>query len=141
MDDFYEALAADKPGRAAIDSWYDSLRSLTLTTLAGALNRLKNTLSRRPYNMLFEIKESAAIYLKEHPEARKEGPVKECPDCNGEGFFLATYEDPEKPGVKNRVIILCGACENWRRQFGTTQGKVRLKKFEAEYHGYTIEGG
>jgi hypothetical protein len=138
IDDFYESTGIDPPQSAAVDSWFTHLSHLELGTLSAVMEKLKTELERRPYNMLFKIKEAALIYLRENPRARKDPDYGPCEDCNGEGFYVvkcAANGDSEK---RNSAIVLCGSCENWRKIYGSLEGKLRLKKFEAQYQGFEI---
>jgi len=139
INEFYESTAIDKPPQAAIDSWFDHLSSYSLQVLSGALNRLKTELARRPFNMLFTIKESIIMFMKENPEMVNDPEYGECAECNGEGIFFVKYASNGDKEKRNSAIILCGSCENWRKKYGSTQGKLRMKKFEAEYQGYEIQ--
>lgn len=139
IDDFYETTAIDRPPQAAIDGWFNHLSFLNLQVLSGALNHLKIELHRKPYNMLNTIREAAALYKREHPDANTKPDYGECEDCNGEGHFFVKYAANGGSEKKQSAIILCGSCENWKKKFGTTRGFLRMKKFEAQYQGYEVQ--
>lgn len=139
IDEFYTTSGIDAPPQAAIDSWHEHLRGYSITVLYGALNRLKLTLERKPYNMLQTIKEAAQVYVKEHPEARTAPDYGDCDECNGEGIFFVKFAANGEKEKKQSAIIVCGSCENWCKLYGSLEGKLRLKKFEAQYQGFEIQ--
>jgi len=138
IDEFYTTTAIDPPPPAAIDSWHDHLQYLSISALSGALNRLKTELSRKPFNMMFTIKEAAEIYMRENPESRHEPDYGDCDECGGEGIFFVKYAANGDSEKRQSAIIVCGSCENWRKLYGSLAGKVRMKKFEAQYKGFEI---
>ena len=138
IDDFYTTTAIDKPPPAAIDSWHEHLGYLSISALSGALNQLKTTLERKPFNMMFTIKDAAESYMKANPQTRQEVDYGECPDCKGEGIFFVKFARNGESEKRQSAIVLCGSCENWRKRYGSAQGKLRLKKFEAQYQGFEI---
>lgn len=139
IDEFYHNMAIDKPDQAAIDSWFEYLGGYSITVLTGALNHLRLTLERRPYNMMATIRQAADIYMRENPGSRSDPDYGECEDCGNEGIFHVNYApDQEFPEHKQSAIIICGSCENWRKVYGSTQGKLVLKKFEVEYRGFEL---
>jgi hypothetical protein len=139
IGDFYETTGIDRPPDAAIDSWFSHLSHLEIGTLSAVMEKMKTELERRPYNMLFKIKEAALIYLRENPRARKDPDYGDCDECHGEGVFFVKYAANGDSEKKNSAIVLCGSCENWRNKYGSLDGKLRMKKFEAEYHGYEVQ--
>ena len=139
IDEFYTTSGIDPAPPAAIDSWHQYLQSYSITVLSGALSRLKRELSRKPYNMLFAIKDAAELYKRDNPEAQKDQDYGECEECKGEGVFFVKYAANGESEKKQSAVILCGSCENWRKRYGTTRGFLRLKKFEAQYQGFEIQ--
>ena len=139
IKDFYESTGIDPPPAAAIDAWFFHLQSVDLTVLSGALKKMKTELERRPYNMLFKIKEFIKIYLIENPQVRKKIKDEPCEDCRGEGVFFVRYKATDGSDRMNSALILCGACENWRKIYSSLDGKLRMKLFEAEYKGYEVQ--
>lgn len=139
IDEFFDFIDQDRPPNKAINSWFGYFERLSLQTFAAVLDVMKAELDRRPYNMLNKIREYVSIYYREHPEARPKLPDEECTDCFGQGYFIAKYTGPD--GRPATGLILCGSCENWQKVHGTTRGKLRLKRFEAEYKGFKIENG
>jgi hypothetical protein len=139
MNEFYEATGIERPPAATIESWFSHVEKVELQTLAAVLDKMKTELGRRPYNMLFKLKEFIRIYYADHPDARPKPVDEPCDDCNGEGFFFVKYDHNGTGDKKQSAIVLCGSCENWRKTYGTTRGFLRLKKFEAEYQGFEIQ--
>jgi hypothetical protein len=90
--------------------------------------------------MLFKLKEFVKTYMADNPDARPKQIDEPCEDCNGEGIFFVKYAANGDSEKRQSAIVLCGSCENWRKVYGSTKGKLRLKKFEAEYQGFKIEG-
>jgi len=136
IDEFYEIIGQDRPPNAAINSWFGYFEKLSLQTFSAVLEIMKAELDRRPYNMLAKMREYVGIYLREHPEARQTHEDQPCDDCQGRGYFITKYTGEDGRPVQG--IVLCGSCENWQKTYGSTRGKLRLKKFEAEYQGFKI---
>lgn len=137
IDEFYEVIGQDRPPNGVINSWFGYFEKLSLQVFSGVLDQMKGELDRRPYNMLNKIREYIQIYFRDHPEARRQHEDQPCNDCQGQGYFIVKYEED---GRIVQGLMLCGACENWQKVYGTTRGKTRMKKFEAEYKGFKIVG-
>lgn len=138
MDEFYEQTGIEKPPPATIQSWFWHVEKVELKTMAAVLGRMKTELGRRPYNMLYKIKEFVKIHYADNPEDRPKPVDEPCDECNGEGYYFVKYAANGDSEKRQSAIILCGSCENWRKQYGSTKGKLRMKKFEAEYQGFMV---
>jgi len=138
MNEFYETTGIERPPAATIESWFWHVEKVELQTLAAVLEKMKTELGRRPYNMLFKLKEFIKIYYADNPEARPKPIDEPCTDCDGQGYYFVKYAANGDSEKRQSAIVLCGSCENWRKQYGSTKGKLRLKKFEAEYQGFKI---
>ena len=135
INQFFQHINQDRPPDKVLNQWFGHFERLSLQIFTGVLDLMVIELDRRPYNMLNKIKEYIQIYYRDHPEARPKPMDQPCDDCKGIGYFIVKYESS---GGMNQGIILCGSCENWQKTYGTTRGKTRLKKFEAEYRGFEI---
>lgn len=138
MDEFYESTGIEKPQYATVDSWFWHVEKLELQTLAAVLDIMKVELGRRPYNMLFKLKEFIKLYFVDNPDAKPKAVNEQCDECKGAGYYFVKYAPHAEAEKTQSALILCGSCENWRKSFGSTKGKLRLKKFEAQYKGFEL---
>jgi len=106
-----------------LELWFEAVKDIDADALEFIQKRICADKELMPKNLPKYMLEHYGAWRAEQRAKRPKFETTDCPDCEGDGIFVA-YMLNETAFRYCKKVFACGACENWRKHFGALECRI-----------------